>query len=129
MSLTPRSWTLRLKSHPQLEAEDSTGSTDLQGPCDGPFLIRTYVRSALAAAQPLERRAGRAVEAIRQRRPTLLVVLHRFQVAPKGLRGPGLPESPRGRPHRRIGRDHAHALALAVLAGQPLDQGIRVRGE
>src|SRR6266511_1615806 len=57
MALTPSSRWTGPKSHPQLEAEDSSGSTELQEPCDGPFLIRTYVRTRTTAGRGEDARA------------------------------------------------------------------------
>src|ERR1041385_5105397 len=103
MSLTPVLRSAGRKSHPQLEAEDSTRSTDLQGPCGGPFLIRTYVRfSGLAPAEPLERSARCVVDSVGERRASWLGMPGRLELAQERLRGTCLHQAARRCPDGRV---------------------------
>src|SRR5207302_1818844 len=128
MSFSPGSRDAGLKSHPQVEAEDSTRSTFLQPLCRGPVLIRTYVLAGLllAAAQTLEGGPRLVVETVRYPRGTLLGVLDRLHVAEEGLGGQRLHLATGGRANGRVRRHHADSLARSVLCCKPLDQRIRV---
>src|SRR5437773_499155 len=131
MSLPPYSRARAQKSHPQVEEEDSSGSTDLQPPCSGPFLIRTYVRAepasarvrlrGLAAPETLKPLEGVGIEPVGDARRLLGLGRLRLEIAHERLRAQRL-HLPAGRgANGRVRRHDAHALPLAVLRREPLE--------
>src|SRR5437764_6939614 len=92
------------------------------------FASRTISRS-LSATELLESSPRLLVEPLGERRALLLDVAGRLELGEERLRRHRLDHSTRGRPDRRVARDDAHALTRAVLAREPLDQRVGVRGK
>jgi len=83
-----------------------------------------FASGRLSPAEALETRPRLVVESIRELGALLLDMRRRLEIGEEGLRRQRLHHPAGGRPHRRIRRDDADALTVAVLARQPLDDRI-----
>src|SRR5439155_6600680 len=98
----------------------------LQDCCDGPKMLRTHVRSALAAPHSFQRLARLRVEAVADAAGLVLRVLDGFEVAEEGPRRQLLHLLPRRAPNGQVRRDEDDVMAIAVLGREALEERVRV---